>query len=43
MNVQHWLYDDQDVPENEYEVIACTACTKMHLIILGQDDEYGSA
>jgi hypothetical protein len=42
MNVQHWLDDDQDVPENEYEVIACLACTKLHLInrktgkILGQ-------
>jgi hypothetical protein len=43
MNVQHWLDDDQDVPENEYEVITCLACTKLHLInrktgkILGQE------
>ena len=43
MNVQHSLDDDLDVPENEYEVITCLACTKLHLInrktgqILGQD------
>jgi hypothetical protein len=43
MNVQHSLDDDPDVPENEYEVITCLACTKLHLInrktgkILGQD------
>jgi hypothetical protein len=46
MNVQHSLDDDPDVPENvpenEYEVITCLACTKLHLInrkpgqILGQ-------
>jgi hypothetical protein len=45
MNVQHWLDDDQDVPEDEYEVIACLACTRLHLInrktgkILGQDEK----
>jgi hypothetical protein len=45
MNVQHWLDDDQDVPENEYEVITCLACTKLHLInrktgkILGQGEK----
>jgi len=32
MNVQHWLVDDPDIPENEYEVITCAACTKLHLI-----------
>ena len=43
MNVQHSLDDDPDLPENEYEVITCLACTKLHLInrktgqILGQD------
>ena len=42
MNVQHSLDDDPDVPEIEYEVITCLACTKLHLInrktgkILGQ-------
>ena len=45
MNVQHWLDDDQDGPENEYEVITCLACTRLHLVnrktgkLLGQDDE----
>jgi hypothetical protein len=45
MNVQHWLDDDQDVPENEYEVITCQACTRLHLVnrktgkLLGQDDD----
>jgi hypothetical protein len=42
LKVQHSLDDDPDVPENEYEVITCLACTKLHLInrktgqILGQ-------
>ena len=45
MKVQHWLDDDQDVPDNEYEVITCLACTKLHLInrktgkILGCENE----
>ena len=45
MKVQHWLDDDKDVPENEYEVITCLACTKLHLIsrktgkILGRESE----
>jgi hypothetical protein len=32
--VQHWLYDhdDDDVPDNAYEVVGCSACTKVHLI-----------
>ena len=32
--VQHWLDDDDgdDVPDNEYQVVACPACTKIHLI-----------
>jgi hypothetical protein len=44
MNVQHWLDDEQDAPENEYEAITCPACTKVHLLnrktgkILGQDE-----
>jgi len=29
-HVQHWLDDDEDVPDNEYEVIKCTACAKLH-------------
>ena len=44
-NVQHQLDDDPDVSENEYEAIACLACTKMHLLnrktgkLLGEHDE----
>jgi hypothetical protein len=44
-NVQHLLDDDPDVSENEYEAIACPACTRIHLVnrrsgkLLGQDDE----
>ena len=34
MMVQHWLDDDDedDVPDNAYEVVPCPACTKAHLI-----------
>jgi hypothetical protein len=44
MNVQHFLEDDQDVPDNEYEGIACPACTKLHFVnrktgkLLGHDE-----
>jgi hypothetical protein len=44
-NVQHQLDDDPDVSENEYEAIACPACTSIHLVnrktgkLLGQDDD----
>jgi hypothetical protein len=31
MKVQQWLNDD-DALENEYEGIACPACTRMHFI-----------
>jgi hypothetical protein len=43
MNVQHWLDDDEDVPEDEYEGVACPACLKLHFLnrktgkLLGQD------
>jgi hypothetical protein len=33
--VQHWLDgddDDDDVPDNEYQVVAFPACTTVHLI-----------
>jgi hypothetical protein len=26
MMVQHWLEDDNDVPDNAYEVVPCPAC-----------------
>jgi hypothetical protein len=44
-NVQHRLDDDPDVSENEYEAIACPACTRIHLVnrkpgrLLGQGDD----
>jgi hypothetical protein len=31
-NVPHWLDNDKDVPDNEYEVIKCAACAKLHFI-----------
>jgi hypothetical protein len=43
-NVQHKWDDDPDVSDNEYEAIACPACTRIHLVnrrsgkLLGQDD-----
>jgi hypothetical protein len=30
--VEYWLDDDEDIPENEYEVVTCLACAKVHLI-----------
>jgi hypothetical protein len=45
LKVQHWLEEDEDVSENEYEGITCLACAKVHLInrktgkLLGQADE----
>jgi hypothetical protein len=44
-NVQHRLDGDPDVSENEYEAIACPACTRIHLVnrktgkLLGRDDD----
>jgi hypothetical protein len=31
-SVQHWLDEDDAISDNEYEVVACPACTKVHLI-----------
>jgi hypothetical protein len=45
LNVQHFLDDDPDISENEYEAVTCLACSKLHLInrktgkLLGQDDD----
>jgi hypothetical protein len=30
--IQHWLDDDENVPCNEYEIIKCAACSRLHLI-----------
>ena len=32
LNIQHRLDDGEDVPENEYEVVKCVACTRLHFI-----------
>ena len=45
MKVQHWLSDDGDEVENQYEAVTCPACAKLHFInrktqkLFGQDDE----
>ena len=45
INVQHWLDEEQDISENEYEGIICLACTGLHFLnrkngkLLGQDNE----
>ena len=44
MKVQHWLDDDEDVPEDDYEGITCQACAGVHFVnpkgkVLGGDDE----
>ena len=30
--VQHWLDEDDDVPENEFESVPCPACAWVHFI-----------
>jgi hypothetical protein len=32
LKVQHWFDDDGDKPDNEYELVWCQACTRLHLI-----------
>ncbi len=32
LSVQYWLDEGEDIPDNEYEVVTCPACTKVHLI-----------
>ena len=31
-NVQQWLDEDEDVPDDRYEAVSCPACAKVHLI-----------
>jgi len=44
MRVQHWRDDAPGVSEDEYETVACRACTRIHLVnrktgkLLGQID-----
>jgi hypothetical protein len=48
LKVQHWLDDDEDVPETEYEAVQCQACARLHLInrkngkLLGEKDSTAS-
>jgi hypothetical protein len=45
LNVQHWLDEDEEIPDSQYEGIVCPACTMLHFInrktgrLLG-DEEY---
>jgi hypothetical protein len=32
LSVQHWLDDDDDTSQNEFQGIACLACTRLHFI-----------
>ena len=32
LSVQHWLDDDDDASKNEFQGIACPACTQLHFI-----------
>jgi hypothetical protein len=32
LSVQHWLDDDDDASKNEFQGIACPACTRLHFI-----------
>jgi len=32
LNIRHWLGDGGDLPENEYEVVKCAACTRLYFI-----------
>jgi hypothetical protein len=43
MRVQHWLNDDNDASEDDYEGITCQACAGVHFVnrngkVLGGDD-----
>lgn len=40
--IQHWLDDDEDVPRNEYELIECAACSRLHLTNRKGGDLLGS-
>jgi hypothetical protein len=45
LNVQHWLDDDDDASDNEFQGIICPACTRLHFInrktgkLLGERNE----
>jgi len=45
LNIQHWLGNGNDVPEDEYEGVDCPACAKVHFInrktgkLMGGEDQ----
>ena len=44
IKVQHWLDDDEDVSEDDYEGVTCQACAGVHFVnrkgkVLGGDDK----
>jgi hypothetical protein len=44
-NIQSWLDDDEDSPDDKYEPMICPACARLHFLnrktgkLLGQDTE----
>jgi hypothetical protein len=45
MRVQHWLNDDKDASEDDYEGITCQACAGVHFVnrkgkVLGGDHPF---
>jgi hypothetical protein len=43
MKVQHWLNDDEDASEDDYEGVTCQACAGVHFVnrhgkVLGDGD-----
>jgi hypothetical protein len=48
MKVQHWLDDDEDASEDDYEGVICQACAGVHFInrkgkVLGGDEELNAS
>ena len=45
LKVQHWVVGDENTPDDEYEVVICNACARLHLInrktgkLLGQNKD----
>jgi len=45
LKVQHWLDDDRDASEDDYEGITCEACAGVHFVnrkgkVLGDDSPF---
>jgi hypothetical protein len=45
LKVQHWLDDNDEATEDDYEAVVCQACAKLHFVnrktgkLLGHDSE----